>query len=136
MVKNLKEIVQKWLIKAGNDFKTAEQGFKAEEIITDTICFHCQQAVEKYLKAYLVSKNISPEKIHKIELLLEQCIKIDPSFEELNGIEILTEYAVELRYPDDFIIPSLEEAEEAFKLARKVRLYIINIFNRKENIIL
>ena len=46
------EIVGKWLIIADRDLRTAEQGLKAEEVITDTICFHCQQAVEKYLKAF------------------------------------------------------------------------------------
>jgi HEPN domain-containing protein len=125
MVKGLKELVNKWLMKAENDLKTARQGFKAEEVITDTICYHCQQTAEKYLKAYLVSKDITPEKTHKIEELLEYCSKFDPSFEKVNDAAILTEYAVELRYPDNFYIPSLEEAQEAYNLAQNVKFLVL-----------
>lgn len=130
MDERLREIVYKWLVKADNDFKTAGQIFNVEEIITDTICFHCQQAAEKYLKGYLVSKNISPEKTHKIESLLALCIRLDSSFEEISEAKTLTEYAVELRYPDDFFIPSLEEAKEAYQLAQKVRNFVLELLNK------
>ena len=50
MDEQLKAITSQWLIKADNDLKTAEFGLTANEPITDTICFHCQQAAEKYLK--------------------------------------------------------------------------------------
>jgi HEPN domain-containing protein len=125
MDKELKVVVKKWLLKAGNDLKTAMHGFKAKKIITDSICFHCQQAVEKYLKAYLISRNIAPVKTHKIEVLLAECIKFDLTFNELQDSSILTEYAVELRYPDDFYIPDIEEAKDAYKLAKKVKLFVI-----------
>jgi len=51
---------KKWLLKAFNDYKTAERliGGTSDEIITDTLCFHCEQFVEKSLKAFLVSKKI------------------------------------------------------------------------------
>jgi hypothetical protein len=52
----IKTTINKWLIKADNDLKTAEFCLTAEQPITDTICFHCQQAVEKYLKLFIVSK--------------------------------------------------------------------------------
>jgi len=56
----LKSETKQWLIKALNDFKTAEKllNFSDEEIITDSVCFHSQQAVEKLLKAYLVEKGV------------------------------------------------------------------------------
>ena len=49
---------KKWLIKAMNDYKTAEKliNLPTEEIITDTLCFHCQQFVEKGLKHFLCQK--------------------------------------------------------------------------------
>lgn len=119
------DLVDKWLIKAENNFKTAVQSFKYEEIVTDTLCFHCQQAVEKYLKAYLVSKDISPAKTHRIELLLEKCMEFDSSFEELQNAVDLNIYAIEQLYPDDFYIPSIEEAEEAIELATTVKQFIL-----------
>jgi len=38
----LTAILHQWLVKGDNDLKTAEYGLKADEPITDTICFHCQ----------------------------------------------------------------------------------------------
>jgi len=129
MVESIKDIVRKWLIKADNDLKTAKLCLNTEEIITDSACFHSQQAVEKFLKAYLISKDISPQKTHKIEILLENCKNFDKSFIDLDGIEILSEYAVELRYPDDFFTPSLDEAEESINLAFKVKSFVISKLN-------
>lgn len=73
MEERLKSIVGQWLVKGDNDLKTAEHGLTASEPITDTICFHCQQAVEKYLKMYLVSKGDEPIITHNISILLAKC---------------------------------------------------------------
>ncbi|MBM2813287.1 MAG: hypothetical protein HW421_49 [Ignavibacteria bacterium] len=127
MEKNIEEAVRKWLIKADNNIKAASQLFEVKEIITDAICFHCQQAVEKYMKAYLVSKEIAPDKTHKLEILLTQCMGFEPSFEEIQNVKYLTEYAVELRYPDDFYVPSVEEAREAYEMAEKVKNFVLNL---------
>lgn len=101
----------------------------AEKPITDTICFHCQQTVEKYLKLFLIFKGTSPEKIHSIAALLFERIRLDPDFAALEGIESLTDYSVSVRYPDEFYIPSLEETEYAIKAAIKVRDFINNKIN-------
>ena len=125
MVEGIKDIVRKWLIKADNDLKTAKHCIIAEEVISDSVCFHAQQAMEKFLKAYLISKDISPQKTHKIEILIENCKNFDNSFNELDGIEKMSEYAVELRYPDDFYNPSIEEAQESIIVAQKVKDFVI-----------
>ena len=95
--------IQRWVIKAKNDFKIAEHelGQTDNEIVTDAICFHCQQSIEKLLKAYLASKNIDFGKTHNLEFLLELCRKQDADFENLN-VGNLSFYAVEVRYPDEF----------------------------------
>ena len=72
------------------------------------------------LKAYLVSKNIDFGKTHNLEFLLELCKKQDTIFEKMN-VGNLSFYAVEVRYPDEFYIPSVEEAKECFKIASIVR---------------
>lgn len=43
-----------WLAKAEHDLLNIENNLKAQQIPWDTICFHAQQAAEKYLKALLV----------------------------------------------------------------------------------
>jgi HEPN domain-containing protein len=121
----LKEIVGQWLVKADNDLKTAEYGLTAAEPITDTICFHCQQAVEKYLKMYLVSKGNEPVITHNISILVAKCAQYDSDFIKLGRFDFLTGYAVSLRYPDDFYMPELEEAQEALASAGEARLFIV-----------
>jgi len=77
------EYVKKWLIKANNDLKVAENEMKLppEEMVTEAVCFHSQQAVEKILKAYLITKNVEFGKTHNLEYLLELCVKEDSEFE-------------------------------------------------------
>jgi HEPN domain-containing protein len=125
MAQELSEKVRLWIIKAENDVKAIQNLLDSSEVITDAICFHSQQAAEKYLKAYLVSKGIDPEKTHKIERLIETCLKIDPSFIGLKDAVLLTEYAVEFRYPDDFYMPDEDEARKAFCLAIAVKDFVM-----------
>jgi HEPN domain-containing protein len=120
----LKVIVSQWLIKGDNDLKTAEYGLGAEEPITDTICFHCQQAVEKYLKMFLVSKGDEPVITHNISILVTSCARYEPAFKELGRYDFLTGYAVSLRYPDDFYMPEVDEAREALVAAKEVRVFV------------
>ncbi len=120
------DYIQKWIIKATNDLKIAEHELSQpeEEMVTDAVCFHCQQSVEKLLKAYLVSKNIDFGKTHNLEFLLELCKKQDSDFESLN-VGNLSFYAVEVRYPDEFYIPSVAEANECFEIASIARDFIL-----------
>ncbi|HQI05954.1 MAG TPA: HEPN domain-containing protein [bacterium] len=120
------ETARLWLKKADNDFKTGKDQFETDEPATDTICFHMQQAVEKYLKAFIVFKGLEAEKTHNISRILEKCISIDNEFSELRNedIEMLTPYGTVVRYPDDFYIPTNEEAGYAIKLAETVKNFI------------
>lgn len=127
--------VKNWLIKALNDYKTAEKllNLPKEEIITDTLCFHCQQAVEKLLKAFLVSHNVEFEKKHTLEYLIKLCSKLDSEFEILYGItKKLSYYAIEVRYADEFYIPTVEEAREAFESATEVKKFVFKKLNIPE----
>ncbi len=119
--------LKQWLLKAESDLKVAINELSFESPVTDVICFHCQQAVEKFLKAYLVSKGISFGKTHNITFLLKLCIESDKDFIEIEKMDVekLTIYATELRYPDFFYIPPVEEAEEAVKKAKFVREFVM-----------
>jgi HEPN domain-containing protein len=119
------EYLEKWLIKANNDLKVAENEIvlSSEDMVTDAICFHSQQAVEKFLKAYLVFKKIDFDKTHNLEYLLETCLEKDKEFSQIE-VGDLSFYAVEARYPDDFYIPTEKEAWECLEIARKVKEFI------------
>ena len=127
--------VKNWLVKAFNDYRTAEKliGFPDEEVITDTLCFHCQQFVEKALKAFLVHWKVDFERVHSLEYLVKLCTDKDPSFDWLYEVaRKLSDYAVEIRYPDEFYIPTVDEARECFDIVRKVKDFIFKKFGIKE----
>lgn len=121
----LKAYIRNWLQKAENDLTLAkdERYLKEENHVTDGICFHCQQAAEKYLKAYLVSSGIDFGKTHNLEFILIKCVTIDRDFEQLD-VGNLTYYGVTVRYPDDFYMPTLDEADKAIIIAENVKAFV------------
>ena len=124
------EYLKNWLIKAKNDLKVVENEIvlPPEDMVTDAICFHSQQAVEKYLKANLIFKQIEFDKSHNLEYLLEICIETDNEFSQVE-VGNLSFYAVEVRYPDDFYIPTEQEAKECTEIARKVKEFVFEKLN-------
>lgn len=134
----MNDIVNNWIKKALEDLKVAEHELSLDEkqMVTSAICFHSQQAVEKLLKAYLTSKNIKVGKTHDIAYLLQLCINQDSDFLELKKLNVdqLTFYAVEIRYPDDFYIPSMKEAKDSYELAVVVKEFIVKKLKFKSGI--
>ena len=128
------EIIKLWIIKAESDLKTAQILIKEEDPPTDSICFHAQQAVEKLLKAYLTYLDIRAPRTHDIATLLELCSSADEEFKKLDqeSLEKLTFYAVEVRYPDDFYQPSIEEAQKALEQALSLKEFILKKLGRKQ----
>jgi HEPN domain-containing protein len=119
-------LVNQWIKIADRDLLTAKQGLEADKVITDTACFHCQQAAEKYLKAFLVKKQIEFSKTHNIMSLLNLCAIADSAFrEELSEADKLTDFAVEIRYPDDWYEPSIEETKQAYEIMLKVKDFVL-----------
>ena len=120
------ELIQSWLSKAQKDLLAAEHELSFQDAVTESICFHCQQAVEKFLKAYLLFLDISFSKTHEIGELAIKCEVKDPEISALKDeADTLTDYAIEVRYPDTLFEPKLEEAKEAFEIAKKVRDFIV-----------
>lgn len=122
----MNDLVANWLKKAENDFKTGIDEMATAEPATDTICFHMQQCVEKYLKAFLVSKNMDFRRTHDIAELIESGRKIDPSFDRLYDLEAdaLTFYGTEIRYPDDFYMPDVTETKKAIQIAKRALEFV------------
>ncbi|HQG79106.1 MAG TPA: HEPN domain-containing protein [bacterium] len=129
---NKEETIKGWLLLADGDLKTAEDELRMKEAVTNAICFHAQQCVEKCLKAYLTSVNQPFGKTHDIAELVELAKKSDREFETLYKLKAnkLTRYAVEVRYPDEFYIPSLDEARESLEIARETRKFIVEKINK------
>ena len=62
-------LLRSWLTKAANDLRGAHILGSADDAPLDTAIYHCQQTAEKAVKAFLVSKELSPEKTHDIRRL-------------------------------------------------------------------
>lgn len=115
----------RWIQKAEHDLQTAEVALDLSRPITDTAGFHCQQAVEKLLKAFLLSKDWDPEKIHDLRALTLRCARFDDGFRGLmEQVAPLTAFAVRYRYPGPND-PTVREANEALTVARTVRDFVL-----------
>ncbi|MBI4330534.1 MAG: HEPN domain-containing protein [Chloroflexi bacterium] len=119
------ERVKKWLIKGMEDITTIEHELRLpeDEVVTSTVCFHAQQAAEKFLKAFLVSKKMDFGKTHNLDFLLSLCSKQDSDFRAID-VGSLSFYGVEVRYPDEFYIPSFQEARTSFDIASRVKEFV------------
>jgi HEPN domain-containing protein len=125
-------VAREWVEKADNDLKNASYTLKmGEDCPTDTVCFHAQQCVEKYLKAFLVLKDIDFTKTHDIKelvVLLPANSRPKMTPEEQRR---LTDYATVSRYPGDYEPIPLAEARRAVKIARRVRNEIRTLFPKR-----
>ncbi|MCX7722023.1 MAG: HEPN domain-containing protein [Verrucomicrobiae bacterium] len=73
------------------------------------MCFHAQQAAEKYLKAFLVANRMDPERTHALDRILKEWLRFDPSLASLHTEwQQLTDFDVDARYPD---IPLADEEQ-------------------------
>jgi HEPN domain-containing protein len=116
----LKRYVQQWIDKADEDRLVVHQLLEADSIARGTMGFHCQQATEKYLKAFLIFHGIEPERTHNLEFLLERCAAIDVNFSDIDPLN-LTDYGVEVRYPGDFLEPSIVEINVLMIIVNQIR---------------
>jgi HEPN domain-containing protein len=72
--------IEQWIIKGDHDFGTAKITYLHIPEYLDTVTFHCQQAAEKYLKAYLIHISIDFKYTHDLVYLLELITQKDSDF--------------------------------------------------------
>ena len=120
MTPEKEEYIRQWLFRASEDIAVIESlsGSKGGNF-NSSICFHAQQAVEKYLKVFLVYYDIDFPKTHDIDFLLMKSKDVLP-FEFNVDLRSLTEFAVNVRYPDDFYIPDMQEVKYYRSIAIKI----------------
>jgi HEPN domain-containing protein len=84
------------------------------------VCFHCQQAAEKYLKALLQELGLAVPKTHNLNDLLDLLVPHDAALAALRRrLKGLTRYAVEYRYPG--LRARTREMQSALRNAERVR---------------
>jgi HEPN domain-containing protein len=98
--------------------------------LTGEVAFHCQQAIEKYFKAYLVENDKQVRKIHDLLKLYSEIKNIKGWNIDEILLEDIGKIYTESRYPDDIgikpdgLLPTQEEAQKYLDFTKKIE----NIF--------
>ncbi len=104
----MKSEASEWLNFASKDFLAAKKLCEDDQL-TGIVLFHCQQTIEKSLKALLAEQWNSIPKIHSVYTLFEKLPtviknKIDI---KINDLELVDTIYIDTRYPSDIgLLPS------------------------------
>ncbi|MDR1932457.1 MAG: HEPN domain-containing protein [Spirochaetales bacterium] len=115
-----------WCFLADRDLRAAEHlASTMRPVPVEIICFHCQQAGEKYLKGFVTLKeNKEPPYIHDVAQLCKLCEKYDSTFSGILKLcSILTEFGIQPRY-DRMMQLSEDDMHQAVKCAQEVEVFI------------
>jgi HEPN domain-containing protein len=98
----MKKLTAAWVKKAEADHLRAVTMARILRNDHDGVCFHCQQAAEKYLKALLQELGLGVPRTH---LLRDMAALLLPHYPRLRtlqrGLKFLTRFAVDIRYPGE-----------------------------------
>ena len=131
-MKKQRDVIE-WIDKAEQDYQTAlTMARKRSKPVPDIVGFHSQQCIEKYLKAFLVSKKTDFPKTHDLIELLEIANTKDPLMDILRpDLRILNPFSVQFRYPGE--TATLKESKTAVKTVKKVRKFFRKKFGLPGN---
>ena len=109
-----------WIEKAEGDYTTVQLLQPSPISSKDVICFHAQQCIEKYLKAWFQETNIPVPRTHNLVELLNLIVSTRPAWSSWQSdFSTLTEHAVDFRYPGRFA--TANDAEHAIEICNQVR---------------
>jgi HEPN domain-containing protein len=110
-----------WLLRAKGNLNLAEKGGSLEGVLLEDLCFNAQQAAEKALKAICLSQGMDIPKthslVHLMDILESSGMEIPKS---VRDADILTQYAVQSRYPSIMEEITKSEYNDALRLAANV----------------
>ena len=114
-------LMLEWVQKAEGDYAVAQQVYQGQNPVHDAICFHAQQCIEKYLKAWLPEANIPFPRTHDLKELLELIVPTLPVWDAWRtDFSVLSEHAlVDPRYPGKFA--SADDTAHAMRICDEVR---------------
>jgi HEPN domain-containing protein len=115
----MSDSVQVWMQRAESSFKLGIIE-KSEGIFYEDLCFQLQQACEKALKALLIQYDIDPPKTHFFGILLEEIEKHIQVLPEVKEVLSLNNYAVQTRYPGNYMPVDEEEYLEIKEISETV----------------
>ena len=115
-----REAVRQWLARAAADWETVTLSSGHAESPPESVAFHCQQYVEKLLKAFLTVQGIEAPRTHDVRRLVQLAVPFAPELSEMaDPADLLTEHAVAMRYPDEWRDIEAEEVQELITVAKR-----------------
>lgn len=114
-------LITGWLAKAEDDLRVARLLIAEENRLNAAGAYHCQQAAEKALKAWLTARNVVFPKTHDLETLLHLSRPGEAGFAAYaEQARALTPLATEYRYPGDLFEPTSAQARESLRQATEI----------------
>jgi HEPN domain-containing protein len=130
-----KPLHRQWLDRARSNLERAKLDKLSRHIVYEDMCYDCQQAVEKALKALMVFKNIDFQWTHDISILIKtlEDNRIEVP-ENINESASLTVYAVKTRYPGEEEPVNKREFQQALDLAETVYRWVTDQIDNGDNL--
>lgn len=121
----MRDETRSWILQADKDLGTASFALNSVDgPLPVTTSLHCQQAAEKYLKAYLQEHGTTFSEHDMLTSLFDSCMGIDESFGALRSdIDQLAGYSIATRYPQES--DSLAFRKEAVATATHVQEFVL-----------
>jgi HEPN domain-containing protein len=117
----MKPATREWVRCAEEDFDVAAALMRRRtRTAANSIGFHCQQCVEKYLKARLEEAGLSPPKTHDLVALLQLLLPVEPLWASFApALRRLNDFSVKFRYPGHVV--TRRDASRAVKACQSLR---------------
>jgi HEPN domain-containing protein len=119
-------------------FDMARKDLRGAEILLEhgadmgLVCFHCQQAIEKYLKGFLIKASGALQQGHNLVKLCKKAAVYHRDLDKFTkDLAFVNTFYIETRYPaEDPLILSDEDAEECLRITKEVIKKIESIMNK------
>jgi HEPN domain-containing protein len=117
----MKQATRDWVKKAEEDYLAAlDLSRRRKSQLHNTVCFHCQQSAEKYLKARIEEAGLRIPRTHDLESLLNILLQVEPLWAALRpALQNLTDFAVDFRYPGNEA--NKQDAQTAVRDCKAIR---------------
>jgi HEPN domain-containing protein len=91
-------------------------------MVHSSICFHCQQMAEKYLKALAIERRLAVPRTHDCRALVLLVAPTDPTLSRFQrAADNLSGFAVQPRYPFPRRVPDASRSRSAWSAAERLR---------------